>query len=99
MITSTSSSLPVPVNTVPCSPVMGTIPVVVKCESHISTTASDVNSDLLCTPQPGVQRAMPVVEAVACRRKAVRKTRRFGGRQSESPYARRRLVYEAEREE
>ena len=99
MITSTSSSLPVPVNTVPCSPTMGTISVVVKCESHISTTASDVNSGLLCTPQPGVQRARPGVEAVACRRKAVRKTRRFGGRQSESPYARRRLVYEAEREE
>ena len=53
----------------------------------------------MCTPHPEIPLEMPVVEAVACRRRAMRKTRRFGGRRSEAPFARRRLVYEAEREE
>ena len=53
----------------------------------------------MCTPHPGLTCQVPVVEAVAYHRRAMRKTRQFGGRQSESPYARRKLVFEIEREE
>jgi len=62
----------------------------------VSKVPDDVS---MCTPHPGIPLEMPVVEAVACRRRALRKTRRFGERRSEAPFARRRLVYEAEREE
>ena len=53
----------------------------------------------MCTPHPGLTCQVPVLEAVAYRRRAIRRTRKFGGRQSESPYARRKLVFEVEREE
>jgi len=57
----------------------------------------DENNLPISTPHPGM--TATVVEEVACRRKEARKARRFGARRSETPFARRRLVFEAEREE
>ena len=88
----------------PTSPNMGASPTF---RQTLSTPVSPIPMTLLtspagasmCTPQPGLTCQVPVLEAVAYRRRAIRRTRKFGGRQSESPYARRKLVFEVEREE
>jgi len=68
-------------------------------DSLILTTSINIcdGNITMCTPHDGI--TSTVLKEVACRRKEVRKTRRFGGRRSETPFARRRLVFEAEREE
>jgi len=52
-------------------------------------------SPLLCTPHIVSVQSSPMI----FRRRAVRRARRHAGRQSRTPHARRRLVFEVEREE
>ena len=77
----------------PTSPYMGSTPEsAIPMKSPIRPADERCGASV-CTPHPGLTHEVPVVEAVACRKRAVRRTRRFGGRQSESPNARRRLVF------
>lgn len=76
----------------PASPHAESMPPTDSLVSSAATNAlCDESNPTMCTPLPGI--TATVLEMVSCRRREGRKVRRYGGRRSKTPYARRRLVF------